>query len=166
MNKPELIIVLQAVAASKGVDLSWLDVDVEFEWREHQYKISQNGERYWKFDRESKEWKKSDNEHGLINMFRNVEEIKPIPPYTPAEAEQAKKDMECSAGFEWVSKDADTGLTMLWRSEPTKYLTGFAPGETDLAKSWVPPDTYPSLKPGEKERLDVIAGCGKWESSY
>lgn len=146
MNKPELIIALQAVATSKGVDLSWLDVDVEFEWREHQYKISQNGERYWKFDRESKEWKKSDNEHGLINMFRNVEEIKPIPPYTPAEAEQAKKDMECSLRFKEAKREKCGDLFLLFENN---------------AYCEIDSSLYPSLKPGTKERLDVIAGCGE-----
>lgn len=72
--------------------------------------------------------------------------LHPVPCYTPAEAEQAKKDMECSADFDAVGRELNGDL-YLW--------------QRNLTLVRIDSDLYPSLKPGAKERIDVIAGCGE-----
>lgn len=156
MNKPELIIALQAVAESKGVDLSWLDVDVEFWWREYKYRVAVNGCLELA---PTGEWVELCNAHIVFKMLKYVEEIKPVHRYTQAEAERAKKDMECSAGFKFVARDTD-GRMEIWES---KHKYDEAHGEWWYGGNGtsIPESLYPSLKPGTKERLEVIAGCGE-----
>lgn len=157
MNKPELITALQAIAASKGVDLSWLDVDLEFKWRGVRHIISSSGTLFIWND-VTKTWDDYMFISTMYSFMSEVDQIKPISLYTLAEAEQAKKDMECSADFRLVTEDM-SGRVKIWTSKPEyDEARGEWWGEDGISISV---SLYPSLKPGTKERLDVIAGCGE-----
>lgn len=74
-NKPELIISLQKIAISKGVDLSWLDVGVKFWWREYKYRITANGYmELMPIDR----WTELCSANIVFEMLKCTDEIKPV----------------------------------------------------------------------------------------
>lgn len=154
MSMLATIIAMQAVASARGADLSKLKPHTEFIWEGGRYQFGGDGRRCrWV---ENMGWRLCDDEKSFVKMISTADEIYIIPPYTAAEAEQAKKDMGCSAGFRWASKDIHE-IVMLWTDEPYDVHENreFAGGGHSI---WSRYD-YPSLKPGKKVRLEVIAGC-------